>query len=89
MNNNMNMHMRMYMHNMYRASARSSHHTHTGVVDCFNPSRYVACQTPDGRLGRRRAAADGRQRFAELSPLAQAMSAGPTRGPEARFRERA
>ena len=52
----------------------------------FNPHR---CQTRSERLGRRRAAADGRQRVAELSPLAQAMPAGPARGPEARVRERA
>ena len=58
-------------------------------VAMLNPSSWVACQTPDGRLGRRRAAAGGRQRVAELSPLGHAMPADPTRGPEAGWRQRA
>ena len=49
---------------------------------CLNPRRCINCQTGAERLGRRRAAAGGRQRVAELSPLAQAMPAGPARGPD-------
>ena len=54
-----------------------------------NPSGYITCQTGSPRLGRRRAAAGGRQRVAELSPLGHAMPADPPRGPEPGLRQRA
>ena len=55
----------------------------------LNPSRYITCRTRSGHVDRRRAAAGGRQRVAELSQLGHAMPADPARGPEAGSHQRA